>query len=642
MLRIRILFAPLLVILLGSGSLHADYFFLKRLQFDDCKEVGTCDWVFKYKLGHEPQEWDRLCHDNWDWGWGGCGIDNLYVEANTGEAMTPHLAGKTFDSYPVTLFVEVYEHDGGFEIWDGDYLDIVGAVDLRIEGPGSYQHTLENDEGKITFFFDMVEEIEIERAPVEITPERRYLGVFEAGDDNHQLAAEWNGNGMDWDDFVATFEQNSANGLNLIDVESWSTKAGRRYLGVYRQGNLPIAFSSGHRGGASQAEFEQLSGEGFELVDFDVYTTAYPFYESVYIKTGAESMYPPAQSRDDLFRTWLEHYDNGWRLQDIEIQYLAGQLLFRPTYRRGTGPSTLRITDSREGFETVWQDSVAQGLRLIDVEAFPYGSQTAYVSVFSGRTNGQAFISGQSWDDFVTQWSALSGAGYRLIDIETYFTGDPARVLEREPSLFVEAVDPEPVFGALGQHGASAQKVTAATPYVANPGGHRFVRGDANANHQVDMTDAIGVLSDLFLGSHNIQCDDAADTNDDGAIVMTDAIHILNFLYAGQTPPVGAAAGATQEDGTPDQLGCREFTEILPLPMPRKVLKEDEKAAVRELRHEGTTPPIVAAEPQTPGVGVQPVAEPKRPVVERAEPLVPVGNPRPVVKRTAGRLGVAR
>ena len=136
------------------------------------------------------------------------------------------------------------------------------------------------------------------------------------------------------------------------------------------------------------------------------------------------------------------------------------------------------------------------------------------------------------------------------------------------------------------------------------------------------MADAIGVLSDLFLGSHNIQCDDAADTNDDGAIVMTDAIHILNFLYAGQHAPVGAAGGATQEDGTPDQLGCVEFTEILPLPMPRRVLKEDEKVAVRELRHEGTTR-IVEAEPQTPDVGLQPVAEPKRPVVERVEPLVP-------------------
>jgi hypothetical protein len=65
-----------------------------------------------------------------------------------------------------------------------------------------------------------------------------------------------------------------------------------------------------------------------------------------------------------------------------------------------------------------------------------------------------------------------------------------------------------------------------------------FVRGDANADGQLDVSDAVFVLLHLF--SCRIEepaCMDALDSNDDEAIDISDAIAILGCLFLDGRPP---------------------------------------------------------------------------------------------------------
>ena len=60
-----------------------------------------------------------------------------------------------------------------------------------------------------------------------------------------------------------------------------------------------------------------------------------------------------------------------------------------------------------------------------------------------------------------------------------------------------------------------------------------FVRGDANADAAIDISDAIATLGYLFLGANDLSCVAAADANDDGAADISDAVSIhanLNHL----------------------------------------------------------------------------------------------------------------
>jgi hypothetical protein len=82
-----------------------------------------------------------------------------------------------------------------------------------------------------------------------------------------------------------------------------------------------------------------------------------------------------------------------------------------------------------------------------------------------------------------------------------------------------------------------------------------FIRGDANHDGNVDISDAVFKLNWLFLGRAGPACADAADSNDDGRLDISDAIETLRcaFIAAGCPRPPFPECGP---DPTRDALGC--------------------------------------------------------------------------------------
>ena len=85
-------------------------------------------------------------------------------------------------------------------------------------------------------------------------------------------------------------------------------------------------------------------------------------------------------------------------------------------------------------------------------------------------------------------------------------------------------------------------------------GGDAFRRGDIDNNNQVNLTDAVSLLSHLFQGQPAPACGDAADVDDNGVLNLTDGISLLGHLFRGDPPPPspGLACGS---DPTADGLG---------------------------------------------------------------------------------------
>ncbi len=59
------------------------------------------------------------------------------------------------------------------------------------------------------------------------------------------------------------------------------------------------------------------------------------------------------------------------------------------------------------------------------------------------------------------------------------------------------------------------------------------LRGDANFDEVVDISDARTILGSLFLGEGTVACVEAADFNEDERINVSDAIGVLNYLLRG-------------------------------------------------------------------------------------------------------------
>ena len=85
--------------------------------------------------------------------------------------------------------------------------------------------------------------------------------------------------------------------------------------------------------------------------------------------------------------------------------------------------------------------------------------------------------------------------------------------------------------------------------------GTSFVRGDADRNEALNLSDAIRILDWLFRGGSALPCSDAGDVDDDGGITLTDAVRLLNWLFLAGAPPAAPWPDAGT-DATDDGLDC--------------------------------------------------------------------------------------
>jgi Calcineurin-like phosphoesterase len=85
-----------------------------------------------------------------------------------------------------------------------------------------------------------------------------------------------------------------------------------------------------------------------------------------------------------------------------------------------------------------------------------------------------------------------------------------------------------------------------------------FRRGDANADGQYDVSDAVFTLLHLFTGEKEASCEKTMDSNDDGRVDISDAIRFLGYLFHGQAA-LPAPLSSCAPDPTPDGLGCVSY-----------------------------------------------------------------------------------
>jgi len=85
-----------------------------------------------------------------------------------------------------------------------------------------------------------------------------------------------------------------------------------------------------------------------------------------------------------------------------------------------------------------------------------------------------------------------------------------------------------------------------------------FQRGEANADGELNLSDAIFAVEYLFMGGEAPSCLKSADSNDDGDIDLADPIYLVGRLFLGGPEP-DAPTNACGVDLTVDDLSCEEF-----------------------------------------------------------------------------------
>jgi hypothetical protein len=151
-------------------------------------------------------------------------------------------------------------------------------------------------------------------------------------------------------------------------------------------------------------------------------------------------------------------------------------------------------------------------------------------------------------------------------DLHASFTLEPGflqLILNKGSDLlFFDASElgPDRSAGRFPDGGASLSVLAAPTPGSANaepapPPEGTFVRGDANGDSSVNVTDMTEILGFLFRSRPAPACRDRLDTDDDGKIDISDALYIGAALYRHGLPFPEPFPDAGL-DPTPDEIPC--------------------------------------------------------------------------------------
>ncbi len=145
----------------------------------------------------------------------------------------------------------------------------------------------------------------------------------------------------------------------------------------------------------------------------------------------------------------------------------------------------------------------------------------------------------------------------RAFEVEAYREWHLSqRILVREavsPDGTSVLLDPEKEFDTLlvsiqgrdvsGPHEGQSTTALAEVEVIAKVAGlsspfHTYIRGDANCDADVNISDPVSLLGGLFSGTAQpFCCMDSSDANSDGLLNLTDAVYLLNFLFKGGGAP---------------------------------------------------------------------------------------------------------
>ena len=120
-----------------------------------------------------------------------------------------------------------------------------------------------------------------------------------------------------------------------------------------------------------------------------------------------------------------------------------------------------------------------------------------------------------------------------------------------------------------------------------------FLRGDANADGKLGLSDAVTILGFAFLGSDAPSCMKATDINSDGAAAeMSDAIYLLSFNFLGGAAPASPFpdCGVEEKDSG---LSCVSYAPCADFVCPGQEISEEEALSQIEGEFVAPATPVV-------------------------------------------------
>jgi Peptidase family M23/Bacterial tandem repeat domain 1 len=241
---------------------------------------------------------------------------------------------------------------------------------------------------------------------------RQYVGIWRSSAD-----IELRLKALGWESFTKRFDDLSADGFRLTDIETFVENGKREFLGLFKRESDKHAIVYVTGWSNFTAEWARQARRQMRLIDVTTFRDARIRYYVGVFRAGDDRHALIGRSGWNEFSSeWAQAGRDNLRLVDLEAYKENGIENYIGVFRAGSDAHALISTTGWDAFTAQWAQAGRDRLRLIDMESFPAGGQRQYVGVFRAGEYGHTLGSYTGYDRFFMACERSGYEGLRLVD----------------------------------------------------------------------------------------------------------------------------------------------------------------------------------------------------------------------------------
>jgi CubicO group peptidase (beta-lactamase class C family) len=245
----------------------------------------------------------------------------------------------------------------------------------------------------------------------------RFAGVWEQGTEDQTFRR-----GLTTNAFNVEWTKITEAGYRLTDLEAWTDDDGvRRWDGVFTAGTGDHALWRNFNQTDFKTKWDEMTAQGMHLIDLETYeSNGTRLWAGVFREASGGSALWRNFNTADFNAKWQEMSDAGYRLIDLETYVDGSTRKWAGAFVEGTGGYAMFRNYNTADFGTKRTEMQNQGLKLIDVETYTSGSTRLWAGVWRADTKQELLNRNYSFCGFLDRDSTWRTAGNILMDYEGY------------------------------------------------------------------------------------------------------------------------------------------------------------------------------------------------------------------------------
>lgn len=202
------------------------------------------------------------------------------------------------------------------------------------------------------------------------------------------------------------------------------TSAQFTYSGVFTQADTEYEYAHQVDWEALQQQHQEMSANGFRLVDIETAKSgARRYYWAIWKKEAVHSILKRVESWDSLVIVKRQMAADSFVMDEIEAYTWGGKEYYLAVWAPGKREHKIRKLSSWEGLENDYENLARRDLQLTDIEGFESKEgATQYLALYQweGPEFKTYYYRSHDFDDFLTDKGHRQRSGFHLFDYERF------------------------------------------------------------------------------------------------------------------------------------------------------------------------------------------------------------------------------